>query len=138
MKWILLDINIILDWLARREPFYQEAAGLFSLADKEKVFLFTSALSIANINYVLLKQRNQEEAKQIFRKLNLIVGILCLDEKTINLAFNDNEFKDFEDALQYFSAIENWIEIIITRYLKDFENSKIPVMTAGQFIEIDE
>jgi len=132
MKKILIDTNIVIDLLAKREPFYQEAAKLFSLADKTKVRLFVSALSFANINYVLLKQRKPEETKQILRKLKLIVGILDLEEKIINLALNDNDFNDFEDALQYFSAIENNIDIIVTRNLKDFRNSKLPTMTAEQ------
>jgi len=138
MKRVLLDTNIIIDLLAKREPFDQDARKLFSFADKEKVNLFTSALSIANVSYVLLKKKNPEEAKQILRKLKLLVRILSLDEKVINLALNDNEFRDFEDGLQYFSALENNIDIIITRNLKDFENSKIPVMTARQFNEIIE
>jgi len=136
MKKVLLDTNIIIDLLAKRDPFYQEAARLFSFADKGKVLLFTSALSVANVNYVLLKQGNPEVAKQILRNLKLIVGIISIDEKSISLALNDNEFSDFEDALQYFSAIENNIDIIISRNLKDFEKSKLPVMTAGQFNEI--
>lgn len=133
MKRVLLDTNIVIDLLAKREPFDQDARKLFSFADNEKVNLFTSALSIANINYVLLRDKKPEEAKQILRKLKLLVGILSLNEKVISLALNDNNFKDFEDGLQYYSALENNIEIIITRNLKDFENSKIPVMTAGQF-----
>jgi predicted nucleic acid-binding protein len=138
MKRVLLDTNIIIDLLAKREPFDQDARKLFSFADKEKVNLFTSALSIANVSYVLLKKKNPEEAKQILRKLKLLVRILSLDEKVINLALNDNEFKDFEDGLQYYSALENNVDVIITRNLKDFESSKIPVMTAGQFNEIVE
>jgi predicted nucleic acid-binding protein len=138
MKRVLLDTNIIIDLLAKREPFDQDARKLFSFADKEKVILYTSALSIANISYVLLRKRKPEETKQILRKLKLLIGILCLDEKVINLALNDNEFNDFEDCLQYYSALENKIEIIVTRNLKDFENSKIPVMTARQLNEIIE
>jgi predicted nucleic acid-binding protein len=136
MRRILIDTNIIIDLLSKREPFYHEAAILFSLADKEKVSLFTSALSIANVNYILLKQRKAEDAKQILRKLKLIVGILGLDEKIVDLALNDDTFDDFEDSLQYYSALENDIEIIISRNLKDFVNSKLPVMTAGQFNKI--
>jgi hypothetical protein len=52
-----------------------------------------------------------------------------------NLALNDKDFKDFEDGLQYFSAIENDQDIIITRNLKDFKNSRIPVMTAEQYLK---
>ncbi|MDX9768784.1 MAG: PIN domain-containing protein [Tenuifilaceae bacterium] len=138
MKRVLLDTNIIIDLLAKREPFDQDARKLFSSADKEKVILYTSALSIANISYVLLRKRKPEETKQILRKLKLLIRILSLDEKVINLALNDNDFNDFEDCLQYYSALENKIEIIVTRNLKDFENSKIPVMTARQLNEIIE
>ncbi len=138
MKRVLLDANIIIDLLAKREPFDQDTRKLFSYADKEKVYLFTSALSIANVGYVLLRKRKPEEVKQILRKLKLLVGILSLNEKVINLALNDNEFNDFEDGLQYYSALENTIEIIVTRNLKDFKNSKLPVMTARQLNEIIE
>jgi hypothetical protein len=58
-----------------------------------------------------------------------------LDDKIIGLALNDETFTDFEDGLQYFTAIENGQDLIITRNLKDFENSKLPTMTAKQFIE---
>ena len=138
MRRVLLDTNIIIDLLAKRDPFDKDARKLFSLADKEKVTLYTSALSIANVSYVLLRKRKPEETKLILRKLKLLVGILSLDEKVISLALNDSDFKDFEDGLQYYSAIENNIEIIVTRNLKDFENSKIPVMAAGQFNKIIE
>ncbi len=102
------------------------------------ISIFVSALSFANINYVLLRQRKPEEAKLILRKLKLLVGVLNLDEKIISLSLNDNEFKDFEDALQYYSAIENDMEVIISRNLKDFQSSKLPVMTAEQFIKSTE
>ena len=134
MKKVLLDTNIIIDLLAKREPFYQEAANIFTLADRKVINLYVSALSFANVNYVLLRQRKSEEAKLILRKLKLLVGILSLDEKIISLSLNDNDFKDYEDALQYYSAIENDIDVIISRNLKDFQNSKLPVMTADQFI----
>ncbi len=132
MKRVLLDTNIIIDLLAKREPFDQDAKKLFTLADKKKFTLFSSALSIANVSYVLLKKRKPEETKQILRKLKFLVGILNLDERVINLALNDSEFKDFEDGLQYYSALENNIDIIATRNLKDFQNSNIPAMTAKQ------
>ena len=57
MKKVLLDTNIVIDLLAKREPFYQEAAKLFTLADRKVLNLFVSALSFANVNYVLLRQR---------------------------------------------------------------------------------
>ncbi len=135
MKKVLVDTNIIVDLLANREPFNQDAKLLFSLADKNKIKLFTSALSIANVSYVLRKQFQPNESRKIIRKLKLLVNILSLDDKVITLALNDNDFKDFEDGLQYYSAMENNIELIVTRNLKDFTSSKLPVMTPRQVIE---
>lgn len=135
MKELFLDTNIIIDLLAKREPFYAEAALMFSLADKKKIQLSVSALTFANTNYILLQSRKSEESKQILRKLKLLVKVLSLDEKVVELSLNDNEFKDYEDALQYYTALENGVDAIITRNLKDFKKAKLPVMTAGQFLQ---
>jgi len=135
MKNLLLDTNIVIDLLGCREPFYAEAALLFSLADRQKIKLYVSALTFANTSYILFKQKGSEESKLILRKLRLLVNVLKLDEKVIDLALNDEGFIDFEDALQYFSAIENGLDVIITRNLKDFQKSSLPVMTAGQYLQ---
>ncbi len=84
---------------------------------------------------MLLRQTNSKKLKEILRKLRLIVNILPLDDKVIGVALNDDSFTDFEDGLQYFTAIENNQDLIITRNLKDFKESKLPVMTARQFLE---
>ena len=136
MKKLLLDTNIVIDLLAKREPGYSSAAQIFSLGDKRQLQLGVSALTIANTNYLLLKLKSHDEVKSILRKFKLLVNVLPLEDKVISLALNDKDFKDFEDGLQYFTAIENSQDIIITRNLKDFKNSKIPVMTADQFLKI--
>jgi predicted nucleic acid-binding protein len=135
MKKVFVDTNIVIDLLSRRAPFFDEAAVLFSLADKKQIELTVSSLTIANTGYTLLRQMDSTKAKSILRKLRLIVNVLPLDDKIVGLALNDETFEDFEDGLQYFTAIENGQELIITRNLKDFKNSKLPVMTAKQFIE---
>jgi predicted nucleic acid-binding protein len=135
MKRIFVDTNIVIDLLSRREPFFEEAAELFSLADKKQVELSVSSLTIANASYALLRQIDANKAKSVLRKLRLILKILPLDDKIIGLALNDDSFSDFEDGLQYFTAIEDEQELIITRNLKDFKNSKLPTMTAKQFIK---
>jgi predicted nucleic acid-binding protein len=135
MKKLFADTNIVIDLLSRRVPFYDEVAILFSLADKKKIELTVSALTIANTSYILLDQLDVKAVKSLLRKLRLIIKILPLDDKITALALNDDNFPDFEDALQYFTAIENQQDIIITRNLKDFKHSKLPVMTARQFIE---
>lgn len=136
MKRLLIDTNIVIDLLAKREPHYFESAQLFSLADKKQIKLSTSSLTFANTNYVLIKLKTPNESKSILRKFKLLVDVLPLDDKVISLALNDTDFEDFEDGLQYFSAIENDQDIIITRNLKDFKKSTIPVMTAKQFLKI--
>lgn len=136
MKKLFIDTNIVIDLLSRREPFYEEAANLFSLADKKIIELSISSLTIANTSYTLLRQTNSTSAKEILRKLRLIINILPLDDKIIGIALNDNSFDDFEDGLQYFTAVENNQDLIITRNLKDFKNSNLPVMTARQFLEM--
>jgi predicted nucleic acid-binding protein len=135
MKKLFVDTNIVIDLLSRREPFYDEAAELFSLADKKQVELSVSSLTIANAGYMLLRQMDSNKAKSVLRKLRLILKILPLDDKIIGLALNDDIFSDFEDGLQYFTAIEEEQDMIITRNLKDFKNSKLPTLTAKQFIE---
>jgi predicted nucleic acid-binding protein len=135
MRKLFIDTNIVIDLLSRREPFFEEAAMLFSLADRKQIELAVSSLTIANTSYALLRQMDSNKAKSILRKLRLIVKILPLDDKIIGLALNDETFADFEDGLQYFTAIDNGQELIITRNLKDFKNSKLPAMTAKQFIE---
>jgi len=134
MKRLFIDTNIVLDLLARRMPFYTEAAKLFSLADKRKIKLSISALTLADVNYILSKQRPETEVRTILRKFKVLVTVLPLDDKITDLALN-SEFKDFEDAIQHFTAIENDQDLIITRNQPDFKESKIPVMTAREFIK---
>jgi len=134
MIHILLDTNIIIDLLAAREPFYAEAADLFSLADKKTIKLSVSALSLANTHYILSKFTNDQEARKILRNIKVIISVLPLDDKVVDLALN-SDFKDFEDGIQYFTAIENDQKLIVTRNKSDFKASKIPVMTPAEFLK---
>ncbi len=134
MKQILLDTNITLDLLARRIPFYNNAAALFTLADKKIISLSISALSLANIHYVITKLKPEQETRKILRNLVILLQVLSLDDKILDLALN-SDFNDFEDAIQYFTAIENDQDLIVTRNMSGFRKSKIPVMTAREFME---
>ena len=95
--------------------------------------LTISSLTFANTNYILTKLKSAKETREILRKFKVLVEVLTLDDKITELALSDYDFPDFEDGLQYYSAIENQIVIIITRNKKDFKNSKIPVLTAKEF-----
>jgi predicted nucleic acid-binding protein len=95
MKKLFVDTNIVIDLLSRREPYYDEAATLFSLADKNQVELSISSLTIANTSYVLLGQMDSAKAKSILRILRLIVKILPLDDKIVGLGFERRDFLRF-------------------------------------------
>ena len=134
-KKVFVDTDIIYDLLAERDPFYSSAAHLFTLADEGKVQIFISALSLANIHYLISKHLSESQAKQILRKFKVLVQVTSLTEKIIDLALN-SEFEDFEDAIQYFSALQNDIEILLTRNLKDYKKAQISVLTAQDFINL--
>lgn len=133
MRKLFLDTNILLDLLARRVGFYEEAARLFLLAEEGKLSLSVSALTIVNTHYVLRKHLPEQKARAIIRDIRLLVSILPLDERISDIALNSN-IDDYEDAIQYHTALEYKQEIIISRNLKDFKRSKLPVMSAGQYI----
>ncbi len=132
-KKVFVDTDIIYDLLAEREPHYQAAAKLFTKADEGKIQIFISALTIANIHYLLSKQLSESEAKKILRKFRLLVHIVSLNERIIDLALN-SDFPDFEDAIQYYCAVENDIEVLLTRNLRDYKKAQIVTMTAQDYI----
>lgn len=134
MTKLFIDTNIVIDLLAKRPNFYAEAAALFSLSDKQHLMLFTSSLTFANTHYIVSKQTSTRQTKEVLRKFKILVETLSLDDKIIDLALSDDYFRDFEDGLQYFTAIENQADAIITRNKKDFKHSKIPVLTAKEFL----
>ncbi|MEN8126107.1 MAG: PIN domain-containing protein [Bacteroidota bacterium] len=135
MDRILVDTNIVLDLLARRQEFIIEAQELFTLSDKKELKLYVSSLTFANTYYILSQQMKLGNARKILRKFKVLVEVLPMDDKIIDLSL-ESDFKDFEDAIQYHTAIENEVNIIITRNLKDFKTSKIPVLTAKDYIEM--
>ncbi len=127
------DTNVMLDLLGEREPYYTSAAKIATLADKRKLKIVVSALSYATISYFLTKYEGINKTKDKLRKFKVISGICELDESIIEKGLNSN-FGDFEDSLQYFSALRTECDIIITRNGKDFKKSEIPVMTPDEFL----
>ena len=129
---LFLDTNIVLDLLAERKPFCDDAVRLFTLAHEKKVELFVSPVTFTTASYVLSKHNAAEERK-LLSGLRQLVRIATTGERTIDDALS-SQFTDFEDALQYYSALTIKAEAIITRNGKDFANAHIPVMTAGEWL----
>ena len=130
---LFVDTNVMLDLLGERIPFYDSAAKLATLADNREVSIVVSALAYATVNYFLTKFENKEISKEKLRKFKVISTICSLDESILEKGLNSN-FTDFEDSLQYFSALESGCNLLITRNGKDFKESYIPVMTAEEYL----
>jgi predicted nucleic acid-binding protein len=137
MEKVLVHTNIVIDLLAKRESFYQEAQELFTLSDKKKVKLFISSLTFANTHYILSQGLKLESTRKMLRKFKVLVEVLPMDDKIIDLSL-DSDFTDFEDAIQYYTALENDIGIVLTRNLKDFKLAKIPVLTAKDYLKLND
>lgn len=133
MQKVFADTDIILDLLAQREPFYRPAAALFTLADKEEIALQVSSLSFANLNYLLSRQYSATKARKLLLKFKTLVTVLAVNDKVVELALA-SDFTDFEDALQYHTALENDVRIILTRNHRDYKSADVPVMSAEQFL----
>ncbi len=134
MGKVFADTDIILDLLAYREPFAKHVQELFSNADRGAIQVCVSSLCFANINYMLSRQYSAVQARKMLQKFKTLVTVLPVTDKTIELALS-SDFKDFEDGIQYFTAIENNVTILLTRNLKDYKTAAIPVMTAEQYVK---
>lgn len=134
MKKVFADTNIILDLLGERAPFYESAARLATLADQQKITMVVSPISFATVNYFLSKFESPRIAKEKLRKFKVIVAAATMGNDVVAKSLN-SDFDDFEDALQYFCAVESQCEIIITRNGKDFKHALLPVMTADEFLK---
>jgi len=131
---LFLDTNVVLDLLGERETFYDYVAKIATLADKGKVSLVVSALSYATVFYVLSKFEDNKAVKEKLSKFKVIASTSNLTDKIIEKGLT-SKFIDFEDALQYYCALEMNCNLIITRNEKDFKNSDIPVLTPAEYLE---
>jgi len=133
MEKILVDTNVVLDLLGKREKFLREAQELFTLADQGEVKLYVSAWTIANTYYILSQQLKTPQVRKVIRQFKVLVDILPVNDKIIDLSL-DSDFKDFEDAIQYYCALESDLRLIITRNQNDFKLSAIPVLSAKEYL----
>jgi len=134
MEKVFVDSDIILDLLAKREPYYQVAAELFSRAEKKEVKIYISALIFSNLFYVLRKMTTRPKARETLKKLRSLIQILPIDDKIIDQALH-SEFPDLEDAIQCYTVWANDISILITRNKRDYKLAAISVYTAAEFLD---
>lgn len=134
MEKVFVDTNIILDWLGKREPFFKYAKELFLKGEKKEIEVLVSTISFINTQYILRKQIGKEKANQTLAAMRTICTVCSSGEKEIDLALVSS-FTDFEDAFQYYSALNNVAKVIITRNPKNFASSEIPIMSAEEYLK---
>ncbi|KAA3643919.1 MAG: PIN domain-containing protein [Chloroflexi bacterium] len=124
---VLFDLNVILDVLQKREPFYEASAQLLAYAETGKLQGFLAAHSITTLFYLLDKDKSSREARTVLTALLQILRIAAVDQATIEQALN-LEYKDFEDAVTMMAAIQCKAEYLLTRNEKDFQPALLPVV----------
>lgn len=133
---LFVDTDIVLDLLARREPFYGPAARLFSEAESGNLTLCVSSLTFSNLFYLLRKQVSGRHAQELLRTFKQLVTVVAVDDAIVEQALH-GEFTDFEDALQYFSALSAGCSTLITRNIRHYRKTIIRVVTAeGYFAAV--
>ncbi|WP_114783045.1 type II toxin-antitoxin system VapC family toxin [Botryobacter ruber] len=136
MKHFFLDTNILLDFLIDRKPFADQAALLFQAAADSKVKLYVAAISFNNIYYIVRQVHAHAKTIGLLKTLAEYVEIVAIDGVILNKAIA-SDFKDFEDGIQGFAAESvAAIELIVTRNIKDFKKSNLPVFSPESAAEL--
>ncbi|MDB9509797.1 PIN domain-containing protein [Kamptonema animale CS-326] len=131
---ILLDTNIIIDVALERQPFYSESVQLISLVYQRQVEGYISGSTFSDLYYIIRKAKGRDLTLEFVRNISTFCQVATVDRAVISMALNAN-FKDFEDAIQYSTAVINQLDAIITRNQKDFPVTTPRILTPAQLIQ---
>ena len=134
MKKIFIDTNILLDVILHRADFYQQAAAIWADCESRKVQGYVSAISLNNMHYIMRKMVAPYVALEYVRLVLNVFSIVPLDESILRLAV-DLPQKDFEDAIQTFSAVQIKADCIVTRDKSHFSNHYMPVISPIEYVD---
>ncbi|MDO4806243.1 MAG: PIN domain-containing protein [Coriobacteriales bacterium] len=133
---VLLDTNVVLDYLGANKGFTEEAERVFDLASRRKDIKLTLPSAITCIPYVLRRAvKDRELVRRKYESFRRRISILPVTERDIDMAFA-RDWKDFEDAVQYTVAESNGVNCIVTRNKADFEENRIPCYDPHEFVEL--
>lgn len=130
---LLIDGNIILDVLQNREPHVVDSAKIWKLCETDQVEGYVSGLTFSNLVYIMRKELSPEKINEVFKSLGLIFQFTDLTVSDLTKAA-EQQWDDFEDALQAATAERIHADNIITRNVKDFKKSKIVAFTPTEFL----
>ena len=137
MKKVFLDTNVLIDYIARRGQFFEPAAQIIPLGQQHEFALLVSALSFATASFILEAHHklSNEVIVHKFADFIKMCNVTPIDSLVIDEAIASN-FSDFEDAMQYYSAIREGADAIITRNCSDFSSAQIEVYDHQQFLDM--
>ena len=130
---LLIDGNIILDVLQNREPHIVDSAKIWKLCETDQAEGYVSALTFSNLVYIMRKELSPEKINEVFKSLGLIFRFTDLTVSDLAKAA-EQQWDDFEDALQAATAERIHADNIITRNVKDYKQSKIVAFTPTEFL----
>lgn len=133
MKAVLCDINFILDIFLQREPFYAPAARIFAMIEAKHLKGYLCANRFPTLFYILARELKRDRAMKVLEKVRIVFRVAGVDEKVIDLALA-SDFKDFEDAVQCYSAVNAKVDCLITRNKADYITDIVSVMTPEEFL----
>ena len=130
---VFIDTNVLLDVSLERKDFYTDSAKVLSLAAFKEIEGCITATTTTDLFYIIRKHYNIQKAKTDLKNYLTFLNILPVNENVIRLALT-SDFKDFEDAVQYFSCSIFDCTCIVTRNVGDFKEAKLPVYTPKEFL----
>ncbi|UBM59985.1 PIN domain-containing protein [Marinilongibacter aquaticus] len=135
---LFVDSDVVIDFFTDRKPFANPASELFELSEQGVVKIYLSAISINNIYYIVRRFLGNKKSLEVIETLAEMTEIIGTTKKEIIQALKNN-FTDYEDSIQYSSALTiKDLDAIITRNIKDYRSSTIAVMTPLNFIKMKE
>ena len=129
----LIDTNVLIDYIAEREPFFQDAYRIVNAAEKGLFYGCIAAHSVPDIFYILRKSIPDAERREVLRRFCDIFEVVGINRKRLIDALADESFVDFEDCLQSHCAEAFRADYIVTRNPKDFTLSAVPTITPAAF-----
>jgi predicted nucleic acid-binding protein len=132
---ILVDLNVILDVLQNRQPFYEDSAGVIDVVVRGEATGWLAAHSLTTLFYIISRVRSREAAVQALTNLLKSFTVAAVDDSVIRKALAWG-WTDFEDAVQMATADAEKIDYLITRNVNDFENGPVPVMQPAAFLTL--
>ncbi len=136
MNRILIDADVILDFFFDRKPFADDAAKILAFCESKRITGYVTSVIVSNVYYLLRQTASHAKVIEKLNQLMNIIEVLTTDKNTIQMALNSG-FKDFEDAIQSFSAENSgMVDAIITRNTRDYKNSALGVMTPEEYVKL--